>query len=191
MKITANDSPELTFVTQTTNRGDKPLAAELCLPALAGLTIGDLAHTRLFFADSQSPTTIPRGGYRGIHGFARAIRSGVYHPVHGCLQPPGRDRPDGPHRQPRAAHGQLRAPKGRRGRVRWRLLPGGVQPRGLAESDSTRAPAAPIRPSPSSPTAATGTRPSTRTHRVRQARNFAGSKHVSRRSSLRSASGFS
>ncbi|NOY81612.1 MAG: hypothetical protein GXP31_11505 [Kiritimatiellaeota bacterium] len=47
--ITASDSPELRFQVRARNLGDKPLAAELCLPALAGLSLGDLAATRLFF----------------------------------------------------------------------------------------------------------------------------------------------
>ncbi len=47
--ITAHDSPELSFIAQATNLGNEPLAVELCLPALAGLALGDLAQTRLFF----------------------------------------------------------------------------------------------------------------------------------------------
>lgn len=47
--ITASDAPELRFAIETRNLGDTPLPAELCLPALAGLSVGDLARTRLFF----------------------------------------------------------------------------------------------------------------------------------------------
>lgn len=55
--ITANDSPELAFAVQMTNRGDQPLAAELCLPALAGLVLGDLAQTRFFFPEYRAVDT--------------------------------------------------------------------------------------------------------------------------------------
>ena len=63
VKIIADESPELSFVVRTTSRGNKPLAVELSLPALAGLTLGDLAQTRLFFpqyrvADTAEPVAL-------------------------------------------------------------------------------------------------------------------------------------
>ncbi len=55
--ITAHDSPELSFVAEARNLGSKPLAAEICLPALAGLSLGDLARTRLFFPQYRNVDT--------------------------------------------------------------------------------------------------------------------------------------
>ncbi|MBI3922811.1 MAG: hypothetical protein HY318_15430, partial [Armatimonadetes bacterium] len=68
VKITANDSPDLTFIAQTTNRGDKPLAAELCLPAISGLAIGDLAHTRLSFPQYRAVDTAKNIALRAPYG---------------------------------------------------------------------------------------------------------------------------
>ena len=47
--ITANESPELAFSVETINRGEKPLAAEISLPAVSGLILGNPANTRMFF----------------------------------------------------------------------------------------------------------------------------------------------
>jgi hypothetical protein len=66
--ITASDSPELRFVARTANVGDQPLAAELCLPALAGVTIGDLADTRLFFPQYRAVDTGELQALRAPYG---------------------------------------------------------------------------------------------------------------------------
>lgn len=66
--ITVHDSPELSFVTQVRNLGDKPLAAELCLPALAGLALGDLARTRLFFPQYRTVDTGENIALRAPYG---------------------------------------------------------------------------------------------------------------------------
>ncbi|MCK5802701.1 MAG: discoidin domain-containing protein, partial [Lentisphaeria bacterium] len=55
--ITAHDSPELSFVAEMRNTGKEMFAAELCLPALAGVTIGALADTRLFFPQYRTVDT--------------------------------------------------------------------------------------------------------------------------------------
>jgi hypothetical protein len=55
--IAVHDSPELSFVAEARNVGGKPLAAELCLPALAGLALGDLVQTRLFFPQYRTVDT--------------------------------------------------------------------------------------------------------------------------------------
>lgn len=68
VRITANDSPELRFETRMTNRGDKPLAAELCLPAVADLTVGDLGHTRLFFPQYRAVDTAEPMALRAPYG---------------------------------------------------------------------------------------------------------------------------
>lgn len=68
VKIAANDSPELAFVAETTNRGDKPLAAELCLPAISDLAMGDLAHTRLFFPQYRAVDTAEDIALRAPYG---------------------------------------------------------------------------------------------------------------------------
>jgi hypothetical protein len=66
--ITATDSPELAFAAQATNRGEKPLAIELCLPALAGLALGELAHTRLFFPQYRAVDTAALIALRAPYG---------------------------------------------------------------------------------------------------------------------------
>ncbi|MCC7350327.1 MAG: hypothetical protein IT446_07130 [Phycisphaerales bacterium] len=66
--ITADDSPELSFAVQTINRGDKPLSAELCLPALADVSIGDVARTRLFFPQYRNVDTAERISLRAPYG---------------------------------------------------------------------------------------------------------------------------
>ncbi len=66
--ITAHDSPELSFAVETRNLGDEPLAAELCLPALDGLTIGDLAQTRLFFPQYRTVDTAENIALRAPYG---------------------------------------------------------------------------------------------------------------------------
>jgi len=66
--ITAFDAPELSFVARTRNLGDQPLAAEVCLPALAGLTLGDLAHTRLFFPQYRAVDTAEPIALRAPYG---------------------------------------------------------------------------------------------------------------------------
>ncbi len=66
--ITAHDSPELTFAVQTRNLGSKPLAAELCLPALDGVTLGDLAHTRMFFPQYRTVDTAEETVLRAPYG---------------------------------------------------------------------------------------------------------------------------
>lgn len=57
LTLSADDSPQLTFTASTTNLGQKSLSAELCLPAITGLTIDDLAHTRLFFPQYRAVDT--------------------------------------------------------------------------------------------------------------------------------------
>jgi len=49
VQISADESPELAFSVQTINRGETPLAAELSLPALSGLRLGNVEETRMFF----------------------------------------------------------------------------------------------------------------------------------------------
>ncbi len=66
--ITANDSPELAFAVQMANRGDHPLAAELCLPALAGLVLGDIGQTRLFFPQYRAVDTAETIALRAPYG---------------------------------------------------------------------------------------------------------------------------
>ena len=66
--ITAHDSPELSFVAQAENLGSKPLAAELCLPALAGLSLGGLARTRLFFPQYRVVDTAEDIALRAPYG---------------------------------------------------------------------------------------------------------------------------
>ena len=66
--ITADVSPGLSFVAQFTNRGDKPLSAELCLPALADLSIGNIAQTRLFFPQYRNVDTAEHIALRAPYG---------------------------------------------------------------------------------------------------------------------------
>jgi hypothetical protein len=55
--IAADDSPQLTFTAQAFNRGKKALDVELCLPALADVSIGDVAQTRVFFPQYRAVDT--------------------------------------------------------------------------------------------------------------------------------------
>lgn len=66
--ITANDSPDLEFVVKSSNRGTKPLSAELCLPALEGLTIGDVAKTRIYFPQYRAVNTAEKVALRAPYG---------------------------------------------------------------------------------------------------------------------------
>nr|MBC8443443.1 hypothetical protein [PVC group bacterium] len=66
--ITAHDSPELSFVAEMRNMGDEAIAAELCLPALDGLTIGDGADTRLFFPQYRVVDTAEHVALRAPYG---------------------------------------------------------------------------------------------------------------------------
>ena len=66
--MTADDSPELAFAALVRNRGGTPLAAELCLPALAGLALGDLASTRLFFPQYRAVDTAAPIALRAPYG---------------------------------------------------------------------------------------------------------------------------
>lgn len=66
--ITARDSPELCFAATARNLGAEPLAAELCLPALEGLRIGDLAQTRLFFPQYRTVDTAEPVALRAPYG---------------------------------------------------------------------------------------------------------------------------
>jgi len=66
--ITAHDSPELSFVARAENLGSEPLAAELCLPAFAGLALGDLARTRLFFPQYRAVDTAESIALRAPYG---------------------------------------------------------------------------------------------------------------------------
>jgi hypothetical protein len=68
LTLTAHDSPELTFVCRATNLGDQPLAAEVCLPALAGLSIGEQATTRLFFPQFRAVDTAEPIALRAPYG---------------------------------------------------------------------------------------------------------------------------
>jgi len=68
VKIIADESPELSFVVRTTSRGNKPLAVEVSLPALAGLTLGDLAQTRLFFPQYRAADTAEPVALRAPYG---------------------------------------------------------------------------------------------------------------------------
>ncbi|NUQ64509.1 MAG: discoidin domain-containing protein [Pirellulales bacterium] len=66
--LTAKDSPELRFVVQARNTGKEPLAAELCLPALDGFSIGDNEQTRLFFPQYRTVDTAERVALRAPYG---------------------------------------------------------------------------------------------------------------------------
>jgi hypothetical protein len=66
--LRADESPELVFTAQTTNRGEAPLAAEVCLPAIAGLALGELASTRLFFPQYRAVDTGERMALRAPYG---------------------------------------------------------------------------------------------------------------------------
>lgn len=66
--VTADESPNLSFVTKSTNTGDKPLAAELALPALDGVVIGDVEQTRIFFPQYRNVDTAERIALRAPYG---------------------------------------------------------------------------------------------------------------------------
>lgn len=66
--ITAHDSPELSFAAEMRNTGDEAFAAELCLPALDGLAIGDLGDTRLFFPQYRVVDTAENVALRAPYG---------------------------------------------------------------------------------------------------------------------------
>jgi hypothetical protein len=57
VRLTTDDSPELAFDVEVSNRGTEPLAVETCLPALRGLVIDKLAPTRLFFPQYRAVDT--------------------------------------------------------------------------------------------------------------------------------------
>ena len=66
--ITAADSPELSFAVQMVNRGNKLLSAELCLPALCGLSLGELPRTSLFFPQYRAVNTANNIALRAPYG---------------------------------------------------------------------------------------------------------------------------
>ncbi len=66
--ITAHDSPELAFVAEVRNVGDEAFAADLCLPALDGLAIGDVADTRMFFPQYRVVDTAENLALRAPYG---------------------------------------------------------------------------------------------------------------------------
>ena len=72
--ITAHDSPELSFAAETRNVGDDPLAAELRLPALDGLSIGDLGRTRMFFPQYRVVDTAEHVALRAPYGPEFAVQ---------------------------------------------------------------------------------------------------------------------
>lgn len=79
--LKADASEELQFVTQVTNRGGKPFAAELSLPALDGLSIGDHAETRLFFPQYRTVDTAEPIALRAPYGPEFAVQFfDVYNP---------------------------------------------------------------------------------------------------------------
>jgi hypothetical protein len=55
--ISANETPELSFVSETANRGSEAILPELCLPTLTNVAIGDVARTRLFFPQYRAVNT--------------------------------------------------------------------------------------------------------------------------------------
>lgn len=57
LTITAGDSPELRFVAQSSNTGAEAISPELCVPAIDGMTIGDLAQTSIFFPQYRNVIT--------------------------------------------------------------------------------------------------------------------------------------
>jgi hypothetical protein len=68
LTISADDSPQLTFTARTVNHGQKTLDAELCLPALADVSIGDVARTRVFFPQYRAVDTAERISLRAPYG---------------------------------------------------------------------------------------------------------------------------
>jgi hypothetical protein len=66
--LRADESPELVFAVQATNRGDAPLAVELTLPAIAGLALGESASTRLFFPQYRAVDTAAPIALRAPYG---------------------------------------------------------------------------------------------------------------------------
>lgn len=60
LTLSADESPELKFIarsTSTAKGSSEAMEPELCLPALDGLSIGDVARTRLFFPQYRSVET--------------------------------------------------------------------------------------------------------------------------------------
>lgn len=66
--VSVDESPELSFVVQSRNRGSEPLAAELCIPALDALSIGDAGATRLFFPQYRNVDTAEPIALRAPYG---------------------------------------------------------------------------------------------------------------------------
>ncbi len=90
--ITGNETEELSFQTQGRNLGDKPLAAELSLPAFAGLfSRRDGRHPGVLSA-------IPHRRYCGDRRIARTLWTRVRRAVHRCLQSQGRRGTHAAHR---------------------------------------------------------------------------------------------
>jgi hypothetical protein len=85
--ISADDSPALSFVVSSKNRGANPLAAEVCLPAIDGLTIGSLESTRIMFPQYRAVDTGENIALRAPYGpeftsqfmdiYSRAAGAGV------------------------------------------------------------------------------------------------------------------
>lgn len=68
VSIVANDSPELSFAVQAVNQGKKTLAAEFCLPALCGLSLGNLPRTSIFFPQYRTVNTANNIALRAPYG---------------------------------------------------------------------------------------------------------------------------
>jgi hypothetical protein len=66
--ITADDSPSLAFVVEATNCGEKPLAAEISLPAVEGLAVNDVQQTRMFFPQYRAVDTAEHLAMRAPYG---------------------------------------------------------------------------------------------------------------------------
>ncbi len=66
--ISADESPALSFVVQTKNRGDKALATELCLPALDSMSVSDVEQTRIFFPQYRNVDTAEPIALRAPYG---------------------------------------------------------------------------------------------------------------------------
>lgn len=84
LTIAAHDSPELTFTARVRNTGEQPLAIELCLPALAGLRLGDVERTRVFFPQYRAVDTAEDIALRAPYGpeFSTQFMD-VYNPAAG------------------------------------------------------------------------------------------------------------
>ena len=72
--ISGNESEELSFVTTGRNTGSEPLVAELSLPAVAGLTLGEIADTRVFFPQYRTVDTAETIALRAPYGPEFAVQ---------------------------------------------------------------------------------------------------------------------